>query len=129
MWKDVNQKRSAFSQYWDLHFDPPLPSSPFHHSSSVLFILCLFNVKRVTSLIIPVAFITRSSIESSIYYVRCQIIPKFVIIEQGVRPSQQVHANGKVAGQQESPTLADFFKLMISCLKCEGLSLKSDTYW
>ncbi len=28
-------KRSAFSQHWGLHFVPPLPSSPFHHSSSV----------------------------------------------------------------------------------------------
>jgi hypothetical protein len=31
-----SKKRSAFSQYWGLHFVPPLPSSPFHHSSSVI---------------------------------------------------------------------------------------------
>ncbi len=35
--KNVNQKRSAFSQYWGLNFDPPLCSSPFHHSSSVIY--------------------------------------------------------------------------------------------
>ncbi len=35
----------------------------------VLLILCLINVKRVNSVIIPVAFITRSSIESLTCYV------------------------------------------------------------
>ncbi len=35
--KDVDQKRSAFSQYWGLHFVPPLTSSSFHHSSSVTY--------------------------------------------------------------------------------------------
>ena len=47
--KDVDQKRSTFSQYWGLHF-VPLP--PFNHHFIIhpeLFILCLINVKRVTS--------------------------------------------------------------------------------
>ncbi len=51
----------------------------------VLFILCLINVKRVTSLIIPVAFITRSSIESLTYYVWAMYSALWVIYSSSSR--------------------------------------------
>ena len=68
MQKDVDQKRSAFSQYWVCtSFHPSLHNHFIIHP--VLFILCLISVDWVISLIILVAFITFSSIESLTYYV------------------------------------------------------------
>ena len=47
--KDVDQKRSAFSQYWGLHFVPLPPSIIISSFNPMLFILCLIDVKRAVS--------------------------------------------------------------------------------
>jgi len=47
--ENVGQKRSAFSQYWGLHF-VSTPSLRHHFIiHPVLFILCLIDVQRVIS--------------------------------------------------------------------------------
>ncbi len=62
VYKDVDQKCSAISQYWGLYFVPLPPIITIFHP--VLFILCLIDVKRVIAFDHSSVFITHLLIKS-----------------------------------------------------------------
>jgi hypothetical protein len=66
-------------KYWGLHYVHSLPSSSFHHSSSIRMSSCFSDVKTVHSFIIPVIHYAYLFFETSVYlHVPCVTAEWFI---------------------------------------------------